>query len=92
VLLLSAPFWEKQTIELAAAAEPAADVISDIGNAFKVPLSFRCLYDVTNKTYYLSVQAVTAPNPPGGPAKHGPVMQLPQTSGPNSPYFIKTTP
>jgi hypothetical protein len=90
VILLSAPFGGRETIELAAAGEGAADVISDIGNTLRVPLSFRCLYDATDTTYYLLIQAVTAPNTPGGPAKHGPLIQLPATSGPGSPYFVKT--
>jgi hypothetical protein len=65
VILLNAPFSLTDTVTMGATGEAARDVIANLGNTFGVPMSSQCLYDATDKTYYLNVHAVFRPNPAG---------------------------
>jgi hypothetical protein len=88
VLLLEVPFFHWDTVELGAAGESARDVITNIGAKYNLPLSFRCLYDATDKTYYLNVQAIAPETVPGGPPPVGKIRK-PVLGPANSPWFTR---
>ncbi len=91
VVLLNAPFWPSDTLTVGASAEPARDVISDIGAQIGRPISFQCLWEPSEKRYYLNVTIVAAPEPPGRPAPGGPfILPIPKVPPPGSPWFNKT--
>lgn len=87
--LLNVPFGNLDMIELGAAGRPARDVIGDIGAKLNRPISFQCLYEPTDKTYYLNVGGVSAPEGPGRAAPIGPLL-TPTMGPPNSPWFSKS--
>jgi len=90
VILLNVPFNLDDTVTMSATGEAARDVIVRLGAIFGRPtMSSQCLYDATFKTYYLSVQIISAPNPPGVPARHGLRIPLPRAGPEDSPFFTK---
>ena len=90
VVLLNAPFWPSETLTVGASVEPARNVISDIGAQIGRPISFQCLWEPTEKRYYLNVSIVAAPEPPGRPASGGPFfLPMPKAPPSGSPWFNK---
>jgi hypothetical protein len=71
VVLLNVPFQITDTVTMSATGEAARDVIAHLGAIFGVPASSQCLYDATLKTYFLNLEGVFPPNPPGVPAVPG---------------------
>ncbi len=91
VKVLNVPFMNGATLEMGASNEPAADAIAtDIAALMGRQVSFRCLWEPTEKDYYLSVEIVTPPNPYKGPPPprilHPTLQPGPST---NNPWFNK---
>jgi hypothetical protein len=71
VVLLNVPFQITDTVTMSATGEAARDVIAHLGKIFGLPASSQCLYEATLKTYFLNVENIFPPNPPGVPAVPG---------------------
>ena len=87
VVLLDAPHLE--AVSLGAAGEAARDVIGKMASTLGLPITFQCLYDAGDKTYYLNVKIVAPAPVAGGPALHGYIKPLPRVGPANSPFFTK---
>ncbi len=93
VILLNVPFAYSDTIDFGAAGEPARDVIDNLGAKVNRPISFQCLYDATEKAYYLNLTVVAPAPVPGTPASEQKTHAKPdgpRVGPPDSPFFIKT--
>ncbi len=65
VVLLNLPFHLTDTVTMAAPGEPAREAIGSPGKIFGVAFASQCLYDATDKTYYLNVNSIFPGNPAG---------------------------
>ena len=86
---MNVPFHLTDTVTMDATGEAARDVIVHLGKIFGVPTSSQCLYEATDKTYYLNVEGVFAPNPAGVPAVRGPRIPLPSAGPQDTKAFTK---
>ena len=92
VLLLNIPFAYTDTIDFGTSGRAARDVIAELGAKLNRPISFRCLYDATEKAYYLNLTMVAPVPVPGTPASEQKThaKPVPLAGPPDSPFFIKT--
>lgn len=88
ILPLNLPFSPLETFELSAVGQSAGDVIEDLGAKLGGTLSFQCLFDPTNKTYYLNVAGVSSLSPPGNQSLPDGKAH-PKTASLDSPFFVK---
>ena len=91
VKVLNLPFMNGATLEMGASNEPASDAIAtDLAALMGRQVSFRCLWEPTEKDYYLNVAIVAPPNPYKGPPPprilHPTLQPGPNT---NNPWFNK---
>lgn len=87
VQILNQPFVLGETVDLASQREPAIDVLRRMSRSL-VPLSFRFIYDPSEKSYYLNVNAISTFSPTVSPEpRKQPIIK---TAPSSSPYFIKT--
>lgn len=89
ILPLNMPFHTGETVELGAVGQSAADLIEELGAKLGGTLSFQCLYDPTDKAYYLNIESVAPLSPPGGQRATAP-KTVPKTGSPNNPFFTKS--
>ena len=89
VILLNVPFHLTDTVTMSATGEAARDVIVNLGKIFGVPLASQCLYDATDKTYYLNLAGVFPPNPAGVPPVRGLRIPLLRVGPPDTKVFTK---
>lgn len=89
VILLNTPFHLTDTVTMNATGQPAREAIASLGNIFGVPMSSQCLFDATDKTYYLNVQSIFAPNPAGLPQVPGPRTPVPGVGPASTKFFTK---
>lgn len=89
VILLNTPFHLTDTVTMGASDEAAGDVITRLGKIFGVPMAWQCLYETTDKTYYLNVNSIAAPNPPGVPPITGEVVPRPNVGPADTKFFRK---
>jgi hypothetical protein len=78
--LLDPGFSEKETVEFGGATETAGDAVFDIGQKLGVLVSFRCLFDETDRTYYLRVTRL-ASHKAGATRAASPGARKPDLSG-----------
>ncbi len=90
VILLNTPFHLTDTVTMSATGQPAREVIANLGKIFGVPMSSQCVFDATDKTYYLNIRSIFAPNPAGVPQVSKPRAPIaPGSSTPNPKLFTK---
>ncbi len=88
VVLLNMPFHLTDTVTMAAVGEPAREVIESLGRTFGVALASQCLYDATEKAYYLNVNSIFPGNPAGVPPKPASPHSRPHPNVTN-PFFVQ---
>jgi ABC-type uncharacterized transport system permease subunit len=89
VIPLNLPGQLLEQVEIGASGESGADVIENLGASLNRTVSFQCLYEPNEKTYYLNLKSVAAAPAGGGTPVHGRI-KTPKTGPQNSPFFDKT--
>jgi hypothetical protein len=89
VVVLNTPFHLTDMVTMNATGQPAREVIASMGNILGVPMSSQCLFDATEKTYYLNVQSIFAPDPAGVQYVPGRRAPVPSVGSANPELFTK---
>ena len=89
VVPLSLPGDSHEEVEMGSTGESAADVIQLIGEKLHRPISFQCLYEPNEKTFYLNSYYIGPPPVPGTTQKATKALS-PRYGSEDSPFFKKS--